>query len=152
MANQIVAGHCLSRLRIGLGVAVFAESVLAGCTTTKDANEGLKLRYLGSPVDDFFIKHGPPQQQHISDSGKRLYVWSENPILNVSPGSTNTTVSVGNGSTIATTTSTPNTTTVIQSQVKIVTSASGTIENIQAHGDTIGNWELSRCAEIFKVS
>jgi hypothetical protein len=125
--------------------------ILAACTTTEDANQGLSMRYQGSSADNFFLAHGPPVSQYRLNSGKRLYIWSENPSVYRTPGTSNTTVNVIGNTAFATTRTTPGSTIVVQCQVKIQTSSKGIIEKIQAHGDTIGKWELSRCAEIFRI-
>lgn len=132
-------------------VLLFLIGPISACTTTKDANEGLSFRYKGSTADSFFLKHGPPASKYELDSGKRIYVWAERPTIYNNPGSSNTAVNVIGNTAYATTTTTPSSTTVVQCQVRITTSTEGIIENIEAHGDTIGNWELSRCAEIFRI-
>src|SRR5690606_10576267 len=50
---------------------------LASCTTTEQANEALAARFVGAPVDEFFIQHGPPSASHTLDDGRRMYLWAE---------------------------------------------------------------------------
>lgn len=130
---------------------VFVLLLTTGCTTTEDANVGLETRYIGKPVDEFFIQHGPPSSKHTLDSGKALYVWAENPKFYTTSGQTNTTVNVVGDSAFATTSSTPSSTITVQCQVRILANAKGIIEQILSHSDTVGDWELSRCAEVFRI-
>ncbi len=134
-----------------IGFVVLLGFVTSACTTTQDANEGLQLRYVGKSADDFFIKHGPPKTKYPLDNGKLIYIWSERPTIQHVPASSNTTVNLDGDTAYASTTTTPASEIIIQCEVKIIASETGMIEQIEAHGDTVGNWETSRCAEIFRI-
>jgi len=134
-----------------ISTIAFIMVVASSCTTTQDANEGLHLRYAGKPADDFFIEHGPPSSQYSLDSGKIIHIWSERPTVYNIPGSSRTTVDVIGDVAYANTTTTPSSEVTVQCAVKIISSQAGLIERIEAHGDTVGNWETSRCAEIFRI-
>ncbi len=49
-------------------------AVLAGCTTTEDANRALQSRWIGQPVERFFAAYGPPIDEYPLSSGK-IYTW-----------------------------------------------------------------------------
>jgi hypothetical protein len=122
---------------------------LAACTTTEQANEALSSKYIGKPVDQFFIENGPPASQYNTQDGRIIFVWAESPQSITIPGSSHTTVTGYGNMATAYTTYSPATNFDIQCQVRIVTNRSGKIEQILSHKDSSGVWEMSRCNEIF---
>ena len=45
-------------------VLILGGSILAGCTTTEDANRALQSRWIGQPVERFFAAYGPPISEY----------------------------------------------------------------------------------------
>lgn len=124
-----------------VGVALVALAV-AGCSTTgtREANEAVAAKYVGQPVDAFFLEHGPPHDEHQLNSGDTMYLWAENALVprgiyGLQPVSANGPTSTDR--------------VVVQCELQIVASRSGTIQRISVHNDTIGEWQLSRCREKF---
>jgi hypothetical protein len=131
-----------------LYAGALAACWLAGCTTTDQANEAMAGKFIGQPTDSFFLSYGPPAASHRLDDGRMMYLWAENSQSLYIPGSTTATVNmVGSTAWVSGWTS-PGTTIDIQCQVRIV-SRDGRIEQILAHSDSIGWWQLSRCNEVF---
>ena len=122
--------------------------LLTSCTT-KEANEALILKFVGTPTDQFFIQYGPPSQTYVLDSGGKIYLWSEIPTNYTVGGTSSSTVNVVGGTAYVNTTSTPASTYSVQCTVKIIGNTEGIITQIIAHHDTVGNWQLSRCNEVF---
>lgn len=131
-------------LLIALGVV--------GCTTTEQANEAMSARYVGAPVDSFFLQHGPPVATHDMYDGRRMFLWAENPDQVHFPGTTTTQVNVVGNTAWVTGWSTPGSTMTVQCQVRIVVDQQGRIQDILSHSDSIGWWEMSRCHELFRAS
>ncbi len=126
----------------------FAAAVTA-CTTTEQANEALSSKYIGKPVDQFFIENGPPSSQYNTQDGRTIFVWAEAPQSITMPGSSYTTVTGYGNTATAYTNYSPATTIDIQCQVRIVSNKAGKIEQILSQKDSSGVWEMSRCNEIF---
>ncbi|MBB4038780.1 hypothetical protein GGR34_000409 [Microvirga flocculans] len=57
-------------------VAVLAAGlVLAGCKTTEQAATAVRAKWIGQPVDRFFMENGPPVSSYALDSGGIIYTW-----------------------------------------------------------------------------
>ncbi|UJW74342.1 hypothetical protein [Rhizobium sp. SL42] len=52
-----------------------AFMALAGCTTTEEAQQVIQSRWIGQPIDSFFIQYGPPISQYPLASGTIIYTW-----------------------------------------------------------------------------
>jgi hypothetical protein len=124
-------------------------AILISCTTTEQANEALSSKYIGKPVDQFFIENGPPSSQYNTQDGRTIFVWAESPQSITIPGSSYTTVTGYGNTATAYTNYSPATNIDIQCQVRIVASRAGKIEQILSQKDSSGVWEMSRCNEIF---
>ncbi len=55
--------------------ALAACLVIAGCTTTEDAQRSLDRRWPGQPVDNFFSAYGPPVSSYKLSGGRVIYTW-----------------------------------------------------------------------------
>lgn len=133
-------GWKLSKAIVLLSVA------LAGCTTTQQANKVLETRFKGSPADSFFLAYGPPSSSYkLHSGGGTLYTWSERPKNYTMPMRANTTM-YGNQ---AYTTFSGGGSYSVQCSLKIAVDAGGMIQTIDVLSDTMGDWELSRCHEVF---
>ncbi|RKE84091.1 hypothetical protein [Rhizobium sp. AG855] len=161
-----------SALRAGL-VLSFGLLVSA-CTTTEDANNAARSRWLGQPVEAFFAAYGPPIDEYPLSSGK-IYTWRGGdktryiPPTYSSPEPATTIVrtetrSDGSGQTVTQTR-------VIRSdpfwqpemisppryqqlfcELQINANKAGVITAIRASNDTDGDgFSLSRCAEVLGV-
>jgi hypothetical protein len=56
-------------------VAALAAALLAGCTTTEEANTVIQSRWIGQPAELFFTQYGPPISEFPMGSGNILYTW-----------------------------------------------------------------------------
>lgn len=122
---------------------------LASCTTTEQANQAMADRYMGMPVDSFFLQYGPPATSYTLNDGRKMYLWAENPQhVTFSGVSTAQVTMVGNTGWV-TGWNTPSSSVDIQCQVRILADQRGHIQQILSHSDSIGWWQLSRCNEIF---
>lgn len=118
---------------------------ISACTTSDQANQALATKFAGQSVDSFFIAYGPPAASHKLSDGRALYTWSERGHSYSTPSTVNTTVignqafsTVDGGGSIR-----------VQCTLKIVARPDGRIERIDVLSDTIGDWQLSRCNEVF---
>lgn len=122
----------------------------SGCATTEDANIGLTSTYSGRSVDEFFIQHGPPQQGIELSDGRRIFVWAEKARNYNIPSTAQTNTNVYGNFAQSTTTFSGGGSIEVQCQVKIMADKQGIIESIETFSDTVGEWGISRCAELFK--
>jgi hypothetical protein len=112
----------MTNARLGLLVCV----LLTSCTTTEQAKRALDAQFVGKPIDEFFLRHGPPVQQHKTQDGKTIYVWNSNP---ASQG-----------------TARP----VTFCEVQLVADSAAILRSVTPRYDSIGQWTTSYCAELFK--
>jgi len=119
--------------------------LLAGCTTTDQANTALTSKFAGRKTDTFFLQYGPPSSRHELDDGRTMYVWAERARTYSTPSSSTVNM-IGN---VAYVNTTPGATFEVQCQVRIVSGANGTIDQIVVQNDSIGDWQMSRCNEVF---
>ncbi|ODS55334.1 MAG: hypothetical protein ABS40_12210 [Agrobacterium sp. SCN 61-19] len=150
-------------------------SLLAGCTTTEDANRALQSRWIGQPVERFFAAYGPPESEYPLSSGK-IYSWRGGdktryiPPTYSSPEPDRTIVRTetrtdGSGQTVVTQTRvmtrdpfwepqmiTPPQYQQLFCELQINSDTAGAITSIRASNDTDGDgFSLSRCAEVLGV-
>lgn len=121
-----------------------------GCSTTQQATTRLTADYVGKSLDSFVLDHGIPHSKYQLDDGGFVYVWSSGVIVVQMP--TTTTVSgtvspYGTYSSHATTSGGGQI--EVFCEIQIQTDPNNIIRSLKPIKDTIGNWELSRCAEIF---
>ena len=134
-------------------LAAISAALLGGCvSTTEQADAVLRSEWLGKNADAFFSRHGLPSKQYASSSGGRFYEWADQRAVSL-PGYATTTVSPSYGGTFfAQTIYTAPSSIRVACTVTIEADKANVIRAIRATGDTIGNWQLSRCAEIFRAS
>lgn len=106
-------------------------------------------RYVGSPVDSFFLRYGPPASSYTMQDGRKMYVWAENAKHLTFTGVSTAQVNVIGNTAYVTGMNTPSSTVDIQCQVRIVADQQGRIQQILSHADSVGYWQTSRCNEIF---
>mgnify|MGYP005849596035 CR=1 FL=1 len=82
---------------------------LAGCQTTEDAAVGLQSRWIGQPVDRFFVENGPPLSSFQLGDGSTIYTWRGGEMSYVQPAQVISTP-VGPSQPLTSTTSTRTTT------------------------------------------
>ncbi|WP_442578139.1 hypothetical protein ACSBOB_21640 [Mesorhizobium sp. ASY16-5R] len=151
---------------------VFALAVVAaGCTTTEDANNTIRSRWIGQPSDAFFAQYGPPVRSYAMNSGGTIYTWRGGDTnRNVSPVYRDMTDSEKDAArknpttviNIATDGSsfqspppgkvllTPGRTDQLSCEAQITTDGGGVITDIKTTRDTDGEgFSFSRCAEVF---
>ena len=122
--------------------------ILSGCTTEKAA-ETLRSEWIGKNADNFFLRHGPPSGSFPLTDGRQIFTWQSNVLNYQLPGSARSTSTVSGRSVYTTTTVDPATDVKVYCRVQLVTNAQRTILEIRPDADTIGEWQISRCAEIF---
>lgn len=128
---------------------LFAALLLAACTTTERANEVMSARFVGTPVDSFFLRYGPPTASHALNDGRRMYLWAENAQHVTFTGVSTAQVTMVGSTGWVTGWNTPRSTVNIQCQVRLLVDQRGRIQKILSHSDSIGWWQLSRCHELF---
>ncbi|MBO3761091.1 DUF612 domain-containing protein [Ciceribacter sp. L1K22] len=62
------------KFRLAAIVAI-AGAILAGCTTTEEAQQVIQSRWIGQPVEVFFTQYGPPYAEYPMASGATIYSW-----------------------------------------------------------------------------
>ena len=132
------------RMKYGLAIALIGASALAGCTTDKAAEE-LNSKWIGQKADDFFIAHGPPQSSYALADGRTIYTWQSVPKVYTLPATSTTSYAFG----VANTRYSPATDIKMQCSVQLTVQPNGVIFDIKPTGDSIGEWAMSRCSEIF---
>lgn len=101
------------RRYIGL---LLAAALLAGCTTTEEANQAIKSRWIGQSSDSFFARYGPPMRQFPLNNGGTIYSWRGGETTQVVPAeyrsvsTTPTPVATNTSTTTVVNNSAPNTT------------------------------------------
>ncbi len=121
-------------------------ALLAGCVAA-GGGDYPRSRYIGAPVDQFFLEWGAPVAKHKLKHGWKMYLWYTGRDSVYLPGHTDSEL-IGN--------------TAwwkgyrledfyheIECGVRIVTSPDGVIQEILVHEDSRGWWELPRCREVF---
>ena len=62
------------KLRI-VGSLALLTLALGACTTTEEAQQVLQSRWIGQPVDNFFMRYGPPYASYQMGNGGEVYSW-----------------------------------------------------------------------------
>jgi hypothetical protein len=128
---------------------VLVAALLTACASTQDAAAALGVRYAGKNIDEFVVRYGAPYQRHELNSGDIMYTWSSGvtsyqmPSTTTAQGTRTPTGFVG----VATTTGGGTLSTFCE--VQIITTPAGLVKSIYPIRDTLGNWAISRCAEVF---
>lgn len=127
-----------------LAATLLLAALIAGCTS---GGEYPRSRYIGVPVDQFFLEWGAPVASHKLKHGWRMYLWYSGRDSVYLPGHTDSEL-IGNtawwkGYKIK------DFYHRIECGVRIVTSPDGVIQEILVHEDSRGWWEFSRCREVF---
>lgn len=99
---------------------IVAVIFLSGCVTSKEIiKQNIHEKFVGTPVKDFFLIHGPPHFVFDVDEKTKMYKWS------------------ADGTRMP----------AIRCDADITT-VEGQIVQIKIM-DSIGRWRLSRCDEVF---
>lgn len=48
---------------------------LSGCQTTQEVAQEMRSKWIGQPVDEFFVMHGPPVSDYGLSGGGTIYTW-----------------------------------------------------------------------------
>jgi hypothetical protein len=126
--------------------AIMLLALLAAACTS-GAGPYPKSRYIGTPVDQFFLEWGAPVAKHKMKHGWKMYLWYTGRDSVYLPGRTDSEL-IGN--------------TAwwkgyrlrrfyhrIECGVRIVASPDGIIQEILVHEDSRGWWEFARCRAVF---
>lgn len=123
-------------------VAILGLSALAACGSTKDMQSGYAAKWVGKPVDSFALAHGlMPGRQTLSD-GRTMIEWSDNYGIGRGGPLADTFVSSIGGA------QTQGGSYQLTCKVRMIVGKTGIIEDFAVVADTIGSWQLSRCAEV----
>jgi len=128
-------------------IAIFC--LLTACASTQDASNALSARFVGKNIDEFVLRYGAPYQRHQLNSGDLVYAWNSGVTSHQMPATTSVQGTRTPTGFVGTTTTTGGGTINTFCEIQIVTAPNGTVRSIHPTRDTIGNWVLSRCAEIF---
>jgi hypothetical protein len=132
-------------------IIVFGCLALCACTTAEQAISSVQSKYVGRPVDEFFIAKGPPQSAYKLNNGDTIYTWVGGIREYHLPTTTDVQLrqtKTGNISGTATTYGGRDVT--IGCTLELHTNANGVVRSARIADDTIGRWQLSRCAEILE--
>ena len=130
-------------------LALVILAAIAGCASTQDAANLLNTRFAGKNIDEFVLRYGAPFQRHDLNSGDVMYTWSSGVTSYQMPATTSVQGTRTAAGYYGTATTTGGGTLNTFCDVQIVTAPGGLIKSIYPVRDTIGNWALSRCAEVF---
>ncbi|MBX3566680.1 MAG: hypothetical protein KF914_01395 [Rhizobiaceae bacterium] len=161
-------------MRIRLAAALLLGAALVGCTTTEDADNAIKSRWLGQPSDSFFAQYGPPVRSFPMTSGGTIYTWQGGSTTRDVPaqyrdmtdaekeaakGAPQTIINITTNGSIAQTPPpgkvlvSPAKTVQLSCEAQITADTAGIITDIKATRDTDGEGlSFSRCAEVFGVT
>lgn len=115
---------------------------MSGCNTLGKTMTRVNAEYMGRNMDEFVLKHGVPQSKYQLNNGDYLYTWNSGTHSYAMPATVNTyghTAYVSGGGSID-----------IYCELQIHTDSKGTILDIKAMKDTVGEWDVSRCGEVFR--
>ena len=62
-------------MKRNMGAVLMAAVALAGCKTTEEAAQAVRAKWIGQPVDSFFMENGPPVSSYALDGGGTIYTW-----------------------------------------------------------------------------
>lgn len=122
---------------------------LASCSTTKEAATALQNGWVGKNADDFFTRYGPPRSGFKLANSGMIYEWSGGQAAIPIPGTASTTTTAIGNTTFSNTQFSPGGDIYLGCSVRITTTPDRTITSIEPSGDSIGMWQMSRCAELF---
>jgi hypothetical protein len=124
-------------------------AVLGACSTTKEAGNALQAAWIGKPADDFFRAYGPPVSSYTFADGGKMYEWTGGRASISLPGSASTSTTIIGNTAVSNTQFFPGGNVYMGCSIRINASKLGIISSIAPNEDSIGMWEMSRCAELF---
>lgn len=134
--------------------AAAAVVTLAGCgsmlqSATDDAQAAAQRAFVGQRADSFFALHGLPVAAMQTQDGA-IYEWRSDVVTHAMPVTTTATTSrVGDRlHTVATTTG--GNSLSVYCNARLLVDKTGIITSFRITADTVGNWALSRCAEVLR--
>jgi hypothetical protein len=137
----------------GAGIRIVVSIALAGslmaCSSTEQAGKALQSVWIGRSADDFFRQYGPPASSYTLSDGGKIFEWVGGQTSVYLPGSASTTTTVFANTAVSNTQFSPGGNLYLGCKIRITTTRAGTISTIAPSGDTLGMWQMSRCAEIF---
>jgi hypothetical protein len=144
-----ILGWGYGKMKIRLAAAAVLAGLLGGCSTTEQAGQALQSSWIGQPADNFFRQYGPPVTSYTLRDGGKIYEWVGGQASVYVPGSAATTTNVFGNTAVSTTQVFSGGDIYLGCKVRITTAQNGTIMQIVPSGDSLGMWEMSRCAELF---
>ena len=130
---------------------VFGCLALCACTTPQQAILSVQNKYVGRPVDEFFVAKGPPQSEYKLNNGDTVYTWVGGIRHYHIPTTTDVRLrQTYSGNIRGTATTYEGGDVTIGCTVELHTNANGVVRSARIANDTIGRWQLSRCAEILE--
>lgn len=103
--------------------ALLLAFALAGCASTAGINKNLGAAWVGKPVDQFFVKNGPPANQFRTQDGQTVYSWSKRETAAGTP---------------------------VFCDLRIVADPKGITTDIGVQGSSVGAWSGSYCSEALR--
>jgi hypothetical protein len=131
---------------IALGTLAVA---LGACQSTQEATKNLQSNWIGQSSDAFFIKHGAPIGDFALADGGKIYTWDGARTSVYIPDVPSTSTAVVGNVAITTTEWSGAHDMNLACVVQIVTDKNRKITEIRPTKDSLGMWQLSRCAEVF---
>lgn len=136
-------------MNLPASIAIALGGLFLGSCTTEKAAESMRSQWIGKPADEFFLTNGPPVSQFKLSDGRLLYSWQSGVKRYNLPPTTSTSVQSAAGLTQVRSTTSGGGTASVYCGAQITVETNGIISDIKPSEDTIGEWTLSRCAEIF---
>jgi hypothetical protein len=142
-------GTCLSGRRDTGGRLINARSLavllsllaLSGCGSTAEMKAVHASKWVGQSLDSFVIAKGVPQVRQPMRDGRTVVEWTDNRGVGRGGAMADVLIASGGGAEIQ------GGSYQLTCKVRMVVSRAGIIEDFNIVADTIGAWNLSRCAE-----
>lgn len=121
--------------------AALVAVVQAGCGATPEMKASYAGRWVGQSLDSFAIRHGIPQLKQPMADGRMLVEWTDNYGIGRGGALADTLVASIGGA------QTQGDSYQLTCKVRMIVGKTGIIQDFQVVGDTVGAWNVSRCAE-----
>ena len=125
------------------------STLITACASTQDAAVALGMHFGGKNIDEFVVRHGAPYKRHELTTGDVMYTWSSGVTSYQVPTTTSVQGTRTSTGFVGTATTTGGGTISTFCEVQIITTSTGVVKTIYPIRDTLGNWTVSRCAEVF---
>lgn len=121
--------------------AILAFLPLAACGSTSEMKAEYASKWVGRPLDTFALAHGIPQVRQPMSDGRTMVEWTEKHGIGRGGALADVLIASGGGA------ETQGDSYQLTCKVRMVVNKAGAIEEFRIVQDTVGAWNLSRCAE-----